>query len=67
MDSSKVKINSNANTGVLHRAISLSEKLHKAGAWDGFSPIVWESAQVVNEAIAEYQLTGQLPTTGFTV
>lgn len=67
MDSSKVKINStSANTGDLHRAISLSKKLHEAGKWDGESVIVWKSAETVRNAIAENQLTGELPTDGYT-
>ena len=62
IDSSKVKIDSaSANLGDLHRAISLSKKLAEAGKWDGQTVIVWKSAEVVRQAIAEMQLTGELP------
>jgi hypothetical protein len=68
MNSQSVKIDSaNANTGDLHRAISLSKKLHDAGKWDGESVIVWKSATVVRDAIAENQLTGELPTAGWSL
>jgi hypothetical protein len=56
-----VKINStNANTGDLHRAISLSKKLQEAGKWDGQSLIVWKSAETVRQAIGQTQLWGEL-------
>ena len=68
MDSSKVKIDSRtANTGDLHRAISLSKKLAEAGLWDGQATIVWASAETVRNAIAENQLTGELPATGYKI
>lgn len=60
MDSSKVKIEGHANTGDLHRAISLSKKLMEAGKWDGQSLIVWKSAKTVVDAIGQTQLYGEL-------
>ena len=68
IDSSKVKIDSaTANTGDLHRAITLSKKLAEVGLWNGQSTIVWSSATIVREAIAENQLTGELPATGYVI
>lgn len=68
MNSAMVKINSaSANTGDLHRAISLSKKLMEAGKWDGQSLIIWDSAETVRKAIAWQQLSGELPETGWSV
>lgn len=68
MNSAMVKINScSANTGDIHRAISLSKKLMEAGRWDGETLIIWESAETVRKAIAWQQLSGELPATGWKI
>lgn len=60
MNPNKIHLENVANSGQLHRAIALAEKMFYAGHWNGRDDIYFISPSAVADTLREAQLTGEL-------